>query len=161
MWFGPGRFGWGLSPVSPEGWAVTIVAVAASVWLRRRLPERRMTAALPAVLLVAVAVAKGTAPGGPWARQAMSSRPTAESDGPRAWPPSPAGPDAPQSAKVTTPLRQPTPQRKEQEPAGSYETMSKAQLYKVAQERDLEGRSKMTRPELIEALRSAAERARA
>jgi Domain of unknown function (DUF222) len=30
-WFGPRRMGWGLSPVTPEGWAVTLVAVMAAV----------------------------------------------------------------------------------------------------------------------------------
>jgi hypothetical protein len=32
-WFGPRRLGWGLSPVSPEGWTVTAVAIAAVVVL--------------------------------------------------------------------------------------------------------------------------------
>jgi len=28
-WFGPRRFGWGLTPVTAEGWAVVVIAVAA------------------------------------------------------------------------------------------------------------------------------------
>jgi len=32
-WFGPKRTGWGLSPVSPEGWAVLLAAVAAMAFL--------------------------------------------------------------------------------------------------------------------------------
>ena len=29
LWFGPRRFGWGWTPVTWEGWALTIVAVIA------------------------------------------------------------------------------------------------------------------------------------
>ncbi len=32
-WFGPRQIGWGLSPVSAEGWAVTAAAAAATVGL--------------------------------------------------------------------------------------------------------------------------------
>lgn len=40
-------------------------------------------------------------------------------------------------------------------PAGAYETWTKSDLYDRAQELDLDGRSSMTKPELIAALRSA------
>jgi hypothetical protein len=68
-WFGPRRMGWGLSPVSPEGWAVTAIFLAAAVigvvvgkhhwWL---------FLVVVAVLLIVVFL-KGTSPGGPrgWA----------------------------------------------------------------------------------------------
>ncbi|MGH7759766.1 MAG: hypothetical protein ACREN7_10685 [Candidatus Dormibacteria bacterium] len=63
-WFGPRRFGWGLSPISIEGWLVTAAAVAAQAWTRRRLGwgrRRRTTIALAVLLVMAL---KGTSPGG-------------------------------------------------------------------------------------------------
>jgi hypothetical protein len=63
-WFGPRRFGWGLSPVTVEGWTVMAVLVLVGLVLRRRLPDRPLLRRIPSLVLVAVAVAKGTAPGG-------------------------------------------------------------------------------------------------
>jgi len=70
-WFGPRRFGWGLSPMSPEGWVLTAASLVATFVLARRAPERPMVRRIPAIVLVIVAVGKGTAPGGPRARSAL------------------------------------------------------------------------------------------
>lgn len=69
-WFGPRRFGWGLGPVSPEGWAVTALS-GALLWFlgARRVPATARAGVLAAVLTVVVL--KGTAPGGPRARAAF------------------------------------------------------------------------------------------
>jgi len=69
-WFGPRRFGWGLSPVSVEGWLAVLAALAASAALTRRGESSgddagSGVAKLPAIILVAVAVLKCTTPGGP------------------------------------------------------------------------------------------------
>jgi hypothetical protein len=73
-WFGPRRLGWGLSPVSPEGWVLTAAAAGAAVWTARAQgagPARAGIGALvPAVFLVLVFL-KGTAPGGRRARAAF------------------------------------------------------------------------------------------
>lgn len=68
-WFGPRRFGWGLSPVSPEGWAVTALGVAGAVLLRKN--DKARAASALGMALVAVAILKGTSPGGPKARAAF------------------------------------------------------------------------------------------
>lgn len=70
-WFGPRRFGWGLSPVSVEGWVVTGISLIATVVMTRRFPDRPMVRRAPALALVAIAIAKGTAPGGNRARAAL------------------------------------------------------------------------------------------
>lgn len=67
-WFAPRRLGWGLSPVSAEGWVVTIAVVAVSIIAKRRddLPPwfgPAITAPFVVLLLL-----KGTSPGGPRAR---------------------------------------------------------------------------------------------
>ena len=36
-WFGPRRFGWGLSPMSPEGWVLTAASLVATFVLARVL----------------------------------------------------------------------------------------------------------------------------
>ena len=69
-WFGPRRLGWGLAPVSPEGWAVTAVATGLSLVVRKKDGGLRARLALVAALLLVVVV-KGTAPGGPAARRAF------------------------------------------------------------------------------------------
>ncbi len=66
-WFGPRRLGWGLGPMTGEGWAATAVAVAVIGWLQRRGAPRWAPAAVTAAYL-ALVVLKGTAPGGPRAR---------------------------------------------------------------------------------------------
>jgi hypothetical protein len=69
-WFGPRQLGWGLSPVSAEGWAVTAAAAAAAVGLAVADRRDRWTAlvarkfAIVVIPLVAVVFLKGTSPGG-------------------------------------------------------------------------------------------------
>jgi hypothetical protein len=67
-WFGPRRIGWGLGPVSPEGWALTAVFSAMSLTAKRlglgRGPRRALYLAIAGVVLL-----KGTSPGGPAARR--------------------------------------------------------------------------------------------
>ncbi len=69
-WFGPRRFGWGLSPVSPEGWAVSVAFMAAHSAARRR-GARPWTHAVMAAAFLAVVALKGTSPGGFRARGAF------------------------------------------------------------------------------------------
>lgn len=67
-WFGPRRFGWGLDPISAEGWVVTVSLVLVGL-LARRQPRRRIVARSASMALVLIAVLKGTSPGGPKARR--------------------------------------------------------------------------------------------
>jgi hypothetical protein len=67
-WFGPRRFGWGLGPISVEGWIVTIVAVAV-LFARRQGQGDRLSVRLVPVVIMLVALLKGTSPGGPRARR--------------------------------------------------------------------------------------------
>ena len=69
VWFGPHRIGWGLGPASIEGWTVTALAVLAGR-IARRWPQRSVKRNLPRIVLVAVALLKGTSPGGPRAYRA-------------------------------------------------------------------------------------------
>lgn len=69
-WFGPRRLGWGLSPVSPEGWAVSAAFIAAHVVARRRGAGSAVRGTMAAALLTVVAL-KGTSPGGLRARRAF------------------------------------------------------------------------------------------
>ena len=72
-WFGPRRLGWGLSPVSPEGWIVTVAAVAVSLLIKR---QRDLPAWVPPALMVpfvALIFLKGTSPGGPRALSRFES----------------------------------------------------------------------------------------
>lgn len=70
-WFGPRRLGWGLAPVSPEGWLLTALFVTAATVARRfGLRGRGPILALLVPFLV-LAVLKGTRPGGPLARRAF------------------------------------------------------------------------------------------
>jgi MFS-type transporter involved in bile tolerance (Atg22 family) len=64
-WFGPRRLGWGLSPVSAEGWVVTVVAAAGAIVLATLLRRERWTALLVVVVLLVIVFLKGTSPGGP------------------------------------------------------------------------------------------------
>jgi len=73
VWFAPRRMGWGLSPVSPEGWIVTAIMAVASTALKRGDRKRRGADVLLVVLYLAVVVLKGTAPGGPKARRAFEA----------------------------------------------------------------------------------------
>ncbi len=42
-WFGPKRWGWGWSPVSWQGWAVTIGFAVIGQIVKNALPRRRAT----------------------------------------------------------------------------------------------------------------------
>lgn len=64
-WFGPRRFGWGLGPRSPEGWIVAATATIAGVAAAVRWPNRPVLRSLPVATFIAVAILKGTSPGGP------------------------------------------------------------------------------------------------
>lgn len=64
-WFGPRRMGWGLAPVSAEGWVVTGLGVAVAVGLAVADRHSRWIALLVVVVLLIVVFAKGTSPGGP------------------------------------------------------------------------------------------------
>ena len=70
-WFGPRRLGWGLSPVSVEGWVVAIVALGVNSVMARRPSLHPLLRHLPMVALLALVLVKGTAPGGPGARAAF------------------------------------------------------------------------------------------
>ncbi len=64
-WFGPRRFGWGLGPVSPEGWAVTGIAIAAAAVTVATGHSHAWIVLLIVVALLLLAFLKGTSPGGP------------------------------------------------------------------------------------------------
>jgi hypothetical protein len=67
-WFGPRRLGWGLEPVSREGWIVTlIVASLALVMSRTKLASGPLKYAFGAGFLLFM-ILKGSAPGGAGAR---------------------------------------------------------------------------------------------
>ncbi|MCL4448325.1 MAG: hypothetical protein M1483_01145 [Actinobacteria bacterium] len=78
-WFGPRRFGWGLAPVSYEGWIVNIIASAAMIIIRRKgnsyTTQSRKIAWVAMIMLstAAIVVIKGTAPGGHRARLAFDA----------------------------------------------------------------------------------------
>jgi cell division protein FtsW (lipid II flippase) len=56
--------GWGLSPVSPEGWAVTLVAIGAVVCVAVLTRHRWWAGLVVVVALLIVVFLKGTSPGG-------------------------------------------------------------------------------------------------
>jgi hypothetical protein len=64
-WFGPRRMGWGLSPVSAEGWVVSAAAAAAAIGLAAADRRGRWIALLVVILLLVIVFLKGTSPGGP------------------------------------------------------------------------------------------------
>jgi hypothetical protein len=64
-WFGPRRMGWGLSPVSAEGWAVTAAAAAAAIGLAVADRRHPWPALLVVIVLLVIVFLKGTSPGGP------------------------------------------------------------------------------------------------
>lgn len=64
-WFGPKRLGWGLSPVSSEGWALSAVAVVSALGLAATAGRYRWTSVLPVIVLLVIVFLKGTSPGGP------------------------------------------------------------------------------------------------
>jgi hypothetical protein len=64
-WFGPRRLGWGLAPVSAEGWVITALAIAVAIGLGVADRHGRWIALLIVIVLLVVVFAKGTSPGGP------------------------------------------------------------------------------------------------
>jgi hypothetical protein len=64
-WFGPRRLGWGLSPVTPEGWAAVVITIAAVIVLATVDRHARWLGLIVVVVLVALTFLKGTSPGGP------------------------------------------------------------------------------------------------
>jgi hypothetical protein len=64
-WFGPRRFGWGLSPVSVEGWTATAASIAAIVILVTVAHKARWSALIVVAALLLLTFLKGTSPGGP------------------------------------------------------------------------------------------------
>lgn len=86
-WFGPRRLGWGLSPVSVEGWVATAAFSGVVTWVARAqafqaatpgatdredraaAPPPRWWPAVAVGLFLLLVVLKGTSPGGPRARR--------------------------------------------------------------------------------------------
>jgi hypothetical protein len=69
-WFGPRRLGWGLEPVSREGWLATLAFGALTLLLKRNTygsRSRWIGYAMGAAFLL-FAFLKGSAPGGAGAR---------------------------------------------------------------------------------------------
>jgi hypothetical protein len=67
-WFGPRRLGWGLEPVSPEGWLATVAFAALTLLLRRKKLGPRWTRYALGGGFLLLAVLTGSAPGGAGAR---------------------------------------------------------------------------------------------
>jgi hypothetical protein len=65
-WFGPRPMGWrwGWVPVSPEGWAVTLVAIVAVACMAVLIRHGWRIALIVVVALLIVMFLKGTSPGG-------------------------------------------------------------------------------------------------
>ena len=61
-WFGPRRFGWGLSPVSVEGWLLTLAAIGVSIAADKQGQDSLKKRLMPAFVLLILL--KGTSPGG-------------------------------------------------------------------------------------------------
>jgi hypothetical protein len=70
-WFGPRRYGWGLTPVAPAGWVATGVLAALAVNAARHHPDDWKRPTLLVTAFTLLAVLTGTAPGGPRARRAF------------------------------------------------------------------------------------------
>jgi hypothetical protein len=84
-WFGPRRVGWGLAPISLEGWALTaLFAVMTGVAKRKGLSRQPMQVMLGSFSVI-VAL-KGTSPGGPRRRRMFDIERgrVVQSDGPEA-----------------------------------------------------------------------------
>jgi hypothetical protein len=71
-WFGPRRLGWGLEPVSVEGWVVTVAGFVASRWVARRTGGNRLFKHLVGIAFLTTALLKGTSPGGRKARRVFN-----------------------------------------------------------------------------------------
>jgi hypothetical protein len=64
-WFGPRRLGWGLSPVTAEGWAVLVIGIGAAVVLASIDRHSRWLGLIVLVAMLVITFLKGTSPGGP------------------------------------------------------------------------------------------------
>jgi hypothetical protein len=71
-WFGPRRLGWGLEPVSVEGWIITVAGLVVSRWVAKRTEGRRLFRHLVGLGVLTIALLKGTSPGGRKARRAFN-----------------------------------------------------------------------------------------
>ena len=67
-WFGPRRVGWGLEPVSTEGWLVTVAFAALAFLVRRSKLNSRWVKYTIAGAFLLFTFLKGSAPGGAAAR---------------------------------------------------------------------------------------------
>ena len=65
VWFGPRRLGWGLSPVTAEGWAVVVIGVAAAIVLAFIDRYGPWLSLIPVAVILILTFLKGTSPGGP------------------------------------------------------------------------------------------------
>ena len=76
-WFGPRRLGWGLEPVSREGWIATLLfAIVGLLVSRTKLDSRPMKYVFGGGFLVFM-ILKGAAPGGAGARADFDAARTA------------------------------------------------------------------------------------
>jgi hypothetical protein len=64
-WFGPRRLGWGLSPVTAEGWAVVVIGVVTAVVLASIDRRTRWLGLIVVAVMLVLTFLKGTSPGGP------------------------------------------------------------------------------------------------
>jgi hypothetical protein len=62
-WLGPRRLGWGLSPVTAEGWAVLVIGIAAAVVLAFTDRHSRWLGLIVVAAMLVIAFLKGTSPG--------------------------------------------------------------------------------------------------
>jgi hypothetical protein len=67
-WFGPRRLGWGLEPVSIEGWIVTVAFGSLALAARRTRPPSRWVKYPFVGAFLLFTILKGSAPGGASAR---------------------------------------------------------------------------------------------
>jgi hypothetical protein len=67
-WFGPRRVGWGLAPVSVEGWLVTLAFTALALTTRKRTVAPRWIRFPILGGFLVLLLLKGTTPGGAPAR---------------------------------------------------------------------------------------------
>lgn len=79
-WFGPKRIGWGLGPVSTEGWVLTAVFTLLSR-ITRRQPGAKKFGYILTVAFLAIVLVKGTSPGGRKAYAAFKQAHTGASAG--------------------------------------------------------------------------------
>jgi hypothetical protein len=79
-WFGPRRVGWGLGPVSPEGWIVTLGFTALGLFTKRRTPSSQWIRYASIGVFLLFIVLKGTSPGGARARAEFDAVMTAQAD---------------------------------------------------------------------------------